>query len=204
MTLTPADLSWPAVTQRLAIRPAAVSDLERIFGYYRSPEVAEWLGSRPTDLEEFVERVSEPGLLGRIFVVEHAGIHVGDVYLGITDPWAQKEVRDDARGTAADIGYVIAPEFAGRGFASEAAAELLRICFEDLGLRRVTAECLADNAASWRVMEKLGMRREAVTRKASLHRTRGWLDAYGYALLADEWAASPAPGAAAAGRLGSR
>lgn len=81
------------------------------------------------------------------------------------------------------------PRPTGQGYATEAAAALLRICFEDLGLRRVTAQCFADNVASWRLMEKLGMRRETHTVRESLHRSGAWLDGYAYALLAEEWRA---------------
>ena len=56
-----------------------------------------------------------------------------------------------------------------------------------LGLRRVIALCFADNEPSWRLMEKVRMRREAHTVQESLHRERGWLDGYAYGLLADEW-----------------
>jgi RimJ/RimL family protein N-acetyltransferase len=59
-----------------------------------------------------------------------------------------------------------------------------------LRLRRVFATCFADNTGSWRLMEKLGMRREAHNVRDSLHRDRGWLDGYTYALLADEWRAA--------------
>ncbi len=64
---------------------------------------------------------------------------------------------------------------------------LIRLCFEDLALRRVTANCFADNVASWRLMERVGMRREVHTVRDSLHRSGQWLDGLGYALLADEW-----------------
>jgi RimJ/RimL family protein N-acetyltransferase len=60
---------------------------------------------------------------------------------------------------------------------------------EDLGIRRVVANSFADNTASWRLMERLGMRRELYTVAESLHRTKGWVDGVGYALLADEWRA---------------
>ena len=82
------------------------------------------------------------------------------------------------------------PRFTGRGFATEAVRELLRLCFEDLGVRRVVAYCFADNQASWRLMERLGMRRETHAVEESLHRSGRWLDSYGYALLAEEWSAS--------------
>ena len=67
--------------------------------------------------------------------------------------------------------------------------ELLRICFEDLRLRRVTANAFAANEASWRLMERVGMRREGFSVADSLHRDLGWVDGVLYALLADEWSA---------------
>ena len=78
-------------------------------------------------------------------------------------------------------------------FGTEAAAALLRVCFEQLGLRRAYAQCFADNAASWRVMEKLGMRREEYAVRDSLHRSGEWRDAMRYAILADEWRAARPP-----------
>ncbi|HMJ78153.1 MAG TPA: GNAT family protein, partial [Iamia sp.] len=77
----------------------------------------------------------------------------------------------------------------GHGYATEAAAEMLRIGFGELGLRRIVASCFADNTPSWRLMERLGMRRELASKAEALHRTKGWLDGYQYALLADEWRA---------------
>ena len=106
----------------------------------------------------------------------------------LQDPWAQHEVADAAEGTEADIGWVLAPAHQGQGFGTEAVTALLEICFDQLGLRRVTAACFSDNVPSWQLMERLGMRRESHTVRDSLHRDRGWLDGYGYALLADEWA----------------
>jgi RimJ/RimL family protein N-acetyltransferase len=97
------------------------------------------------------------------------------------------EVADQARGVQAELGWVLHPDHAGHGYATEAVRGLVRLCFEDLGLRRVTASCFADNVASWRLMERLGMRRETYTVRESLHRSGDWLDGMGYALLAEEW-----------------
>jgi RimJ/RimL family protein N-acetyltransferase len=82
---------------------------------------------------------------------------------------------------------VLDPAYTGHGYATEAVREMLRFCFEDLGLRRVIANCFADNSTSWRLMERVGMRREAHAVRDSLHRSGKWLDGYTYALLADEW-----------------
>ena len=75
----------------------------------------------------------------------------------------------------------------GQGLATEAVRALLGICFDQLGLRRVVAACFTENEPSWRLMERVGMRREAHHVADSLHRDHGWSDEYVYALLADEW-----------------
>ncbi|MEQ4497933.1 GNAT family N-acetyltransferase, partial [Nocardioides kribbensis] len=85
------------------------------------------------------------------------------------------------------LGWVLDPAYGGQGLATEAVGALLGVCFDALGLRRVVADCFADNTPSWRLMERVGMRREAHTVGDSLHRSRGWLDGLTYALLAEEW-----------------
>ena len=192
MTQQPQDLSpvaWPVRTARLSLRQMTPDDLETLWAYRRLPSSYEWLGHDFSRLETFTEKMSTPEALSQTIVVELDGRIVGDLYLAIGNAWAQSDVADQAAGTHAEIGWCIDPEYAGQGLVTEAAAELLRICFEDLGLRRVQALCFADNVASWRLMERLGMRREEYAVQDSLHRTKGWLDGMSYALLADEWRA---------------
>ena len=112
--------------------------------------------------------------------------------LAIEDSWAQSEVADQARGVQAELGWCLDPDHGGQGYATEAVGWLVRLCFDTLGLRRVTANCFADNTASWRLMERIGMRREIYAVRESLHRSGDWLDGMGYALLADEWRAARA------------
>jgi len=81
----------------------------------------------------------------------------------------------------------IDPDHAGRGYATAISRALLDLAFDELGLHRVTAGCFADNVASWRVMEKLGMRREQHGVKDSWHAELGWVDGFTYGILADEW-----------------
>jgi ribosomal-protein-alanine N-acetyltransferase len=89
-----------------------------------------------------------------------------------------------------EIGWVINPRYQGQGFATEAAAALLRYGFETLQLHRIIATCQPENPASYRVMEKIGMRREGHFRKCHLHDETTWWDEYFYALLAEEWFAA--------------
>jgi len=189
---TLADLDWPVRTERLLLRPAAPDDLEAFFAYRRLPEVHRWLTSGETELTAFVERYTDPDRLAGVLAVEHDGAVVGDLMCRVEDAWAQAEVTQQALATQAAIGWAFAPSAGGRGLATEAVVELLRICFEDLGVRRVEADCFALNERSWRLMERVGMRREAYCVRESLHRSGQWMDGIAYAVLADEWSARPA------------
>lgn len=181
-------VDWPVRTERLRLRPATPADVEATWAFRRLPEVCEWLTRADATVEEYAERFLSPERLASTLVIELDGRVVGDLMFTLGDAWAQAEVADRAARSQVELGWVIDPAYAGRGIATEAVRALLRIAFEEVGLRRATALCFADNVASWRLMEKVGMRREEHTRSESLHRTRGWLDGFGYAILADEWA----------------
>lgn len=188
----PQDLSrvpWPIRTDRLSIRPATPDDVDRTWAFRREPSVSEWLTHRIEDRDVYAAMFLEEDRLASTLVVELGGEVVGDLMVRIEDPWAQAEVAERAKGSQAELGWTVAPAYAGRGIATEAVHALLGICFEHLGLRRVTALCFADNTPSWRLMERVGMRREEYNVKDSLHRDLGWLDGMGYALLAEEWRA---------------
>ncbi len=182
-----AAVAWPVHTDRLAIRPATPADAEATWRYRRLEVVNRWLTRAPETFEAYRVQFEEPASLAKTLVVELDGVVVGDLMVAVEDAWAQAEVAEHARGVQAELGWSLHPDYAGRGYATEAVRELLRICFADLRLRRVTANCFAANEPSWRLMERLGMRRELYTVRESLHRTDGWLDGMGYALLADEW-----------------
>jgi RimJ/RimL family protein N-acetyltransferase len=183
-------VAWPVRTDRLTIRPATLDDADAAWQFRRLESVGRWMTAAPRDREGFVRKFAEPEQLSRTLLMEHDGVVIGDLYVAVGDAWAQTEVADRARGVQAEIGWVLAPEHEGHGFATEAVTELLRICFEDLGLRRVFAQCFADNVPSWRLMERVGMRREEHAVRESLHRSGEWLDGLRYALLADEWRAA--------------
>ncbi len=182
-------VSWPITTQRLSIRPAEESDAVAFHAYRRLPEVSDWLPRLSVDLASVEERFRDEEFRRRTFLVEQDDEVIGDLYLSVSDCWAQAEVQDQAPQQA-EIGWALSTEHQGQGLALEAVRALVDVCFGELRLRRVYATCFADNTASWRLMEKLGMRREAHHVKESLHRERGWLDGYTYALLADEWPTS--------------
>ncbi|NPC97225.1 GNAT family N-acetyltransferase [Nocardioides sp. zg-DK7169] len=185
-------VAWPVRTERLVLRPATPGDVEATYRIRVLPEVSRWITAAPGDPASYAASFAEPDRLARTLVVElgsDGGPVIGDLMLWVGDAWAQVEVAEAARACQAELGWVLDPAYAGRGFATEAVRALLGTCFDALGLRRVVAECFADNTASWRLMERVGMRREAHTVRESLHRDLGWLDGFSYALLAEEWAA---------------
>jgi RimJ/RimL family protein N-acetyltransferase len=182
-------VSWPLHTQRLTIRPATSADLRLIFEIRTLPEVAEWMPSRPTSYPEFVLGFGEAAVLERTLVMEVDGALIGDLYLHVTDAWAQDDVADRA-GQEAEIGWCLSPAHQGHGYVTEGAVELVRMCFEDLGVRRIHAAAFADHGPSLRIMERLGMRQENHGVRDSLHRDLGWVDGVVYALLAEEWRVS--------------
>jgi RimJ/RimL family protein N-acetyltransferase len=183
-------VAWPVRTERLEIRRARPTDVEATWVFRQLPDVGAWITRAPTTYDSYREQFLDEHRLACTLVYSLAdGRMVGDLMLRVEDAWAQAEVADRAAGTVAELGWAQDPAYAGSGLATEAVAALLRVCFTDLGLRRVTAQCFADNEASWRLMERLGMRREGHFVSESLHRSLGWLDGYAYAVLADEWRA---------------
>lgn len=182
--MTPTSL--PLTTPRLTLRLVEEADLDTMWAYRSLPDVRMWLGGSH-DRDQFRQKFLEPADGRSQLAVVHDGVVIGDLMLDVQDAWSQGEVAEQARATQGLLGWTIHPDLHGRGLGSEAVTELVRHCFEDLGLRRVVAECFADNDPSWRLMERIGMRREAHHVKDSLHRDLGWQDEFVYALLAEEW-----------------
>ncbi|MGI5205142.1 GNAT family N-acetyltransferase [Spirillospora sp. CA-108201] len=183
-------LDWPISTDRLLLRRATPDDLDATWVFRQLPEIHEWVGAATTTYDDYRERFLREGRLADLLIVELDGRVIGDLMLQVQDAWAQEEVADQAKGVEAELGWTLDPSYGGKGYATEAVRALIDIAFGSLGLRRLHADCFYDNEPSWRLMERVGMRREQHTVRDSLHRTKGWLDGLTYAILAEEW---PAP-----------
>ena len=194
MTDTRTPEPWPARTPRLQVRPCTPADVDAMWEWRRLPEVNRWLGAAPDTQDAFRERYLDPERLASLYIVEllpdaesTAPTPIGDIMVRRGDGWAQLEVDARAKGVEAELGWVLDPAHTGHGYATEAIRAVIDVCFGPLGLRRVHAGCFADNEPSWRLMERLGMRREEFSRKTALHRSGEWLDGMNYGLLAEEW-----------------
>jgi len=181
-------ITLPLRTERLIVRASTPADADAVWRYRRLDEVHRWLTTAPADAEAFRAHFSDPERLAVTLVVELPGTGViGDVMLRVEDAWAQAEVKPQAVGVQAELGWAMDPAQQGRGYATEAVRAVMAACFTELGLRRVSAGCFAANEASWRMMERLGMRREEHSRRTALHRSGEWMDGMNYGLLAEEW-----------------
>ncbi|PRB03156.1 GNAT family N-acetyltransferase [Microbacterium sp. MYb64] len=181
-------IALPLRTERLIVRASTSADSDAVWRYRRHDEVRQWLSTAPDDAEAFRAHFTDPERLALTLLVELPGVGViGDIMLRVEDAWAQTEVRPQAAGVQAELGWAMDPAQQGRGYATEAVRAVMAACFTELGLRRISAGCFAANEPSWRMMERLGMRREEHSRRTALHRSGEWMDGMNYGLLAEEW-----------------
>jgi RimJ/RimL family protein N-acetyltransferase len=177
-------------TDRLLLRPFAPSDFDALFDIFSREDVVRLLYQGPEDEDAVRERldrqitereIERPGDMLRLAVVSKGnGRLIGDVLLR----WIENEHRQG------EIGFVLHPDHQGKGYTTEAARVLLRVAFEVLGLHRVFGRTEVRNPASARVMEKLGMRREAHFVENEFVKDE-WQSEVVYAILEREWKALP-------------
>jgi RimJ/RimL family protein N-acetyltransferase len=180
---------WPVRTDRLELRPPTDADLDAVAAWRNHPEVNRWLLTTEVDLEEYraLWRSGQDDPFDHhVVAVTDTGDVVGTVSVTVADGMGQGR-SSPAVGSEGSLGYLLDPVHHGRGYATEMVRAALDLAFRDLGLHRVTAGCFAGNTASWRVMQKVGMRREQHGIRDSWHAELGWVDGYTYAVLADEW-----------------
>ncbi|MBM7118357.1 GNAT family N-acetyltransferase [Archangium primigenium] len=177
----------PLLTPRLQLRDFVEEDWRATTRYESDPEVVRY-GSHgvrtPEESREYILRVAELSrpLPRRVYdlamVRREDGRLIGRCGMRVTDVPSRE-------GT---LWYILERPSWGQGYASEAAQAVMDFSFGTLGLHRMYADCDPRNPGSYRVMEKLGMRREAHFRENALIRGE-WCDSYIYAQLEHEWRA---------------
>jgi RimJ/RimL family protein N-acetyltransferase len=183
-------LTDPIETERLLLRAFTPSDFDALYAYQSREDVTRHLYWGPRSQDEvrealekkigFVSIAEEGDVLCLAMELKGTGEMIGDVVLEFVS----------AEHRQGEIGYIVHPDQRGHGYVLEAARVVLRVAFEDLRLHRVVGRLEPRNVASARVLEKLGMRREAHLVENEFVRGR-WQSELVYAILDREWRALP-------------
>ena len=177
---------WPLETERLVLRPFEEGDLDALYAMQSDAEMARYLYNEPRTLDETrallghkiagARFTAEGDWLSAAVVARETGDFVGDVSLR----WLSELHK------TGEIGFMFDPVQQGRGYATEAARAMFAFGFGGMGFHRMIGRAEARNAASARVLEKLGMRLEA--RLAENEWVKGeWQSELVYAMLQREW-----------------
>jgi RimJ/RimL family protein N-acetyltransferase len=173
-------------TERLVLRAFGPGDLETLYRIYSRPDVVRHLYEGPRSREEvgaLLElKSSRLAIRGDGDTVSYAialqatGEMIGDCIVRLLS----------AVHRQGEIGFVLHPDHHGRGYATEAARAMLGVGFDELGLHRLIGRLEARNAASARVLERLGMRPEAHLVENEWVKEE-WQSEYVFAILHSEW-----------------
>ena len=172
-------LIQPVETQRLIIRQFELQDWETAHSYTGDSTVMTYIEEgqmSETQTKQFVEKNSGDQAEAFPVLLKSQNQLIGHM---IFHPWFGH--------LTYEIGWVLHPIYQGKGYATEAAKALLLYGFENLHAHRIIATCQPENPASYRVMEKIGMKREGHFRKGLYRGNNVWWDEYFYAVLAEEW-----------------
>lgn len=161
------------VTPRLVLREYVPADWEATLAYQRDPRYLRyypWDDRTEEEVRRFVQQfvdwqAESPRRRVQLAVtLRREGTLIGSA--GVR--------RMPADDTEADVGYELDPAHWGKGYATEAASAMASFAFREWGLRRLSSWCVAENAASARVLEKLGMTLESRHVGALRFKGRAW------------------------------
>lgn len=164
-------------TERLIIRGFDKNDYHAVYEYTSNPDVMRYIPEgvfTKEDAKQFVEKNMGEKVEKYPVILKESNTLIGHIvfhrYFG---------------EHTYEIGWVFHPDYYNNGFASEAAKAVLQYGFEELKLHRIIATCQPENIGSYRVMEKIGMRREGYFKKC-IPDGDSWWDEYYYAILEEE------------------
>jgi RimJ/RimL family protein N-acetyltransferase len=172
-------------SERLILREFVADDWPALHEIESRSEVAQYQSFEPRTSEQSREYVlgaskaveTDPRATYDLAVIEvKGGRLIGRCGFGISDAGQQQAM----------LWYTLHPDHWGRGYTTEAARTLVDFGFGELGLHRIWADCDPANTGSWRVLEKIGMRKEAHLVENTWFKG-AWADSLIYAVLAREW-----------------
>jgi RimJ/RimL family protein N-acetyltransferase len=180
--------SYPVYTARLYLRPFKDDDLQDLYAFHSRPEVTRFLYWEARNLEETKEALERKK--SEVSLTEEGASLVLAVVLQKTEKVIGEVslVWHSQAHQQGEVGFVFHPDYQGYGYAIEATNVILSLGFEAFELHRIYGRCDARNVASYKLMERLGMRREAHYIHNEIFKGE-WGDEFVYAILQDEWLA---------------
>ena len=172
-------------TERLHLREFELRDWTAVFAYQSDPRYLRyypWAERREADVQQFVQMLLDYQQAHPRYKYQFAVVLAKSGQL-IGNCGVRKE---SAEARIGDMGYEIDPAYWGQGYATEAATAVLRFGFAQLKLHRIWANVIAENEASQRVLEKIGMQCEGKLRENQWMKDRWW-DTLLYGILEQEW-----------------
>ena len=169
----------PIKTKRLQIRRFTKDDWLAVHTYTSMPDLMEYMEEdvmTEADTQEFVQKQTTDEVTAYALIQKEGEKLIGHM---VYHPWYAPRTYE--------IGWIVHPDYHRQGYSTEAAHALLRHGFEEQNLHRIIATCQPENVASYRVMEKLGMRREGHFQKCIYRGDDVWWSEYFYAILEEEW-----------------
>ena len=174
-----------AATEHLVLRRMTIDDAAALAAYRSDPVQARyqsWETPFPLDCARALiaqmsnVRFGQPGLWLQV-AIETGGRLIGDIAVRV----------DGDQARQATVGFTLAADAQGRGFATEALGAVMSLLFTEHEVVRISAECDTRNDRSVALLERIGMRREAHHHKSAWWKGE-WTNEYVYAILAEEWA----------------
>jgi ribosomal-protein-alanine N-acetyltransferase len=172
-------------TARLILRALTEEDQADIFTYANKPKISQYTLWEPhqsvADSVDYIKNYAEkyyqegtPEPFGIIHKESNRLIGCVGAF------WVSKPNK------CMELAFVLSDDYWGQGITAEASQAVIDYCFKLFGIERLQCRCKAENKASFRVMEKLGMSFEGVLRSAIFHRQRYWDMKY-CSLLKGDW-----------------
>ena len=168
-------------SSRLILRAFRPTDSGDLHAYLSNPRIYQFEPGEPISLEQAGTMAEQLAASPDFWAVElqETGKIIGQIYFKQTDPLHLQTW---------ELGYILSPQYQQQGYMSEAVKALLEQRLADGDIHRIVAHCNPQNIASWKLLEKIGFRREGLLRQNIYFRKNAqgeplWTDTFVYALL---------------------
>jgi RimJ/RimL family protein N-acetyltransferase len=169
-------------TKRLLIRNFMEDDYNDLYEYLSDKETYKFEPGKPITIEAAKNLCKERAKNNKFLAVQLKKKVIGHIYFGQIKPqnlmtW--------------ETGFIFNKKYQGKGYAAESLTAVIEYGFKNMNIHKITAHCSPENVASWKLLERVKMKREGRLRKniyfnKDEKRNPIWLDTYEYGLLKND------------------